>query len=182
MMPERLKPPPHWIDITDRGITFALIGAEGYRRQDLHRRRAYHEASHVACALQFGIPVISVTIAADTPHMHRGHYRPPPSIGLEAMVTLYLAGPVGEQHFCGAINDGSDAVDYAMAREYLADGGWDALQVEAKIKLAQDAADRLVRTPAVQDRIRLLAAALMRHGTLTGGQISELQSAPPPTV
>jgi hypothetical protein len=32
----------------------------------------------------------------------------------------------------------------------------------------------LVRTPAVADRIRVVAAALLRHGALTGDEIFEL--------
>jgi hypothetical protein len=35
-------------------------------------------------------------------------------------VTLCLAGPEAEREFCGPVNDGSDRVDYEMAREYLA--------------------------------------------------------------
>jgi hypothetical protein len=36
------------------------------------------------------------------------------------MVTLCLAGPEAERKFRCSINDGSDRVDYEMAREYLA--------------------------------------------------------------
>jgi hypothetical protein len=41
-------------------------------------------------------------------------------LALECMVTLCPAGPEAEREFCGPINDGSDRVDYEMAREYLA--------------------------------------------------------------
>jgi hypothetical protein len=35
----------------------------------------------------------------------------------------------------------------------------------------RDAAHRLVQTPWAQQRIRLVAAALLHHGTLTGDEI-----------
>jgi hypothetical protein len=40
----------------------------------LDRRRAAHEAGHCAAALQFGVPIISCTIAPEHPHMLRDDY------------------------------------------------------------------------------------------------------------
>jgi hypothetical protein len=40
----------------------------------------------------------------------------------------------------------------------------------------RDAAQRLIRSPWAQQRIRLLAAALLRHGTLSGDEIFDLSS------
>ena len=51
------------------------------------------------------------------------------------------------------------------------------LQVEAEIACFRDAADRLVSDPWAQDRIRLIAAALLRQGTLTGDEIGVMIAA-----
>jgi hypothetical protein len=85
-------------------------------------RIAVHEASHAAAATMLGIEVLHASLTAKRgPHMHRGHYRPPAGVnGLEAMCILALAGPAGEAYLCGRVNDGGDATDIAMAREYLA--------------------------------------------------------------
>jgi hypothetical protein len=85
---------------------------------------------------------------------------------------LALSGPVGEAFFCGPITDNSDAGDYRMTRSYLARAGFDLLRIEAEIGRLKLAADRLVRTESA--RIELIAAALLRHGTLDTEQIFEL--------
>ena len=84
----------------------------------LRERTAIHESGHAIAALTYAIPVISVTVADDVPHLRRGHYRPPHDCGLECIVTLCLAGPEAEKEFCGPITDGSDRVDYEMARDF----------------------------------------------------------------
>jgi hypothetical protein len=50
------------------------------------------------------------------------------------MLTLCLAGPEAEGKFCCSINDGSDRVDYEMAREYLARRVANPLQAVAKTR------------------------------------------------
>jgi hypothetical protein len=143
--------------------------------KDLQRRRAFHEAGHVVCALAYGIPILAASIADNHSHMLRGRYRPPlASIGLEAMTVLCMSGAAAEEFFCGPITDGGDCVDLEMARDYLTRAGFDPLRVGAGLKQARDAAQRLVRTPAVEDRIRLIADALLRHGTLSGDDIGAL--------
>jgi hypothetical protein len=136
-------------------------------------RVAYHEAGHVAAALVLGVPIVSVTIDNVTPHMHRGHYRPSHDLGLECMVTLCLAGPAAEALFCGPITDGSDRVDIEMAREYLARWFRPAL-ILFELARHRDAAERLVATPFARHRIPLIAAALIKCGTLTGDDIAGL--------
>jgi hypothetical protein len=100
-------------------------------------------------------------------------YRPPADIGLQAMVTLCLSGPAAEDFFCGRVNDGSNAPDIQMAREYLA-RYCDPVLIGAGIAQGRDAADRLVRTPCAQDRIRLIAGPLLNCGRLNGSEILEL--------
>ncbi len=96
--------------------------------------RSAHEAGHAVAALTFGIPIISVTIAEDKPHLRRGRYRAhDEDFGLEAIVTLCMSGPISEEFFCGAITDGSDQTDYDMARRYLARRIADPLQAAAEL-------------------------------------------------
>jgi hypothetical protein len=90
------------------------------------------------------------------------------------MVTLCLAGPEAEREFCGSISDDSDRADYDMAREYLARSIANPLQAAAELMRYRDAAQRLVRSPWAQQRIRLLADALLRHGTLSGEEIHRI--------
>jgi len=140
---------------------------------DLRWRTSLHEASHATCALAYGIPIVRVCITANTPHLRRGDYRPPPGIGLQAIVTLCLAGPAGEEYFCGRVNDGGDETDIEMAREYLA-RYCDPVLIGAGLAQGRDAAERLVRTAWAEQRIRLLADALLQRGTLSGEDIEAL--------
>jgi hypothetical protein len=136
-------------------------------------RAAYHEAGHCAAASAFGIPIIAVTIEADAGHLYRGHYRERADLALECIVTMCLAGPAAEELFCGPIADGSDRADYEMARYYLA-RRFEPLRIGAEIARLRDAADRLVRTAWAEERIGLIADALLQHGTLTGEEICGL--------
>ena len=68
-------------------------------RNSLIERISIHEAGHAVAALAFAIPIIRVTIAGDTPHLHRGRYRAEADLALEFMVTLCLAGPEAEKEF-----------------------------------------------------------------------------------
>lgn len=86
-----------------------------------------------------------------------------------------LGGPQAEIYFCGT--DGGGEANYEMARGYLMQRRFDPLRIEVEIARARAAADRLVRTPSVQDRIRQIAAALLRHGTLTGDEIGVMIAA-----
>jgi hypothetical protein len=139
---------------------------------DLLHRRAYHESGHAIAAIAYGIEIISVTISDDQPHLHRGRYRPSHDAGLETMVTLCLAGPASEEFFCGPIN-GSDRIDLEMAREYLA-RTVDALRIGVELARHREAAERLVATPWAQDRIRVIANALLERGTLSGTDVAAL--------
>jgi hypothetical protein len=117
---------PHQVGSARHGGDGAIGGIIQYqpemnsapvRPASFSERAAYHEAEHCAAALAYGIPIISVSIDADTPHLHRGRNRAPHDCGLECMVTLCLAGPASEELFCGRIEDGSDQSDVRMARE-----------------------------------------------------------------
>jgi hypothetical protein len=43
----------------------------------LQRRICFHEAGHTTAAICYAVPIISVTVNADTPHLHRARYRAP---------------------------------------------------------------------------------------------------------
>lgn len=169
----KLVMPPNCRLVTEEyRSTVTLVGAEVFRKQVAARRRSFHEAGHCCCAIQFGIPIISVTNNSTTPHMLRGHYcAPSGDIGVGVMATLCLSGPASETFFCGRIDDGSDATDIAMAREYLS-RRYDALRIGTELTRHRDAAERLVRDQA--QRIQQIADALLRHGTLSGEQLSSI--------
>jgi hypothetical protein len=141
---------------------------------NLHERRAIHEAGHATAALTFGIPIIHVTIA-DAPHLHRGRYDPPHDVGLECLVTLCLSGPEAEILFCGPITDDGARFDDQKARDYLA-RQLEPLQAAAELARCRDSAQRLVRSPWAQQRIAVVADALLRLGTLSGEEILEISS------
>ena len=127
----------------------------------LRERCAYHDAGHVCAALVLGVPVISVSID-DEPHMHRARYRAPHDLGLETIVVLCLSGPASEILFCGPITDGGDEPDLQMARDHLSRAIADPLRAAAELSRCCAAAERLVRSAWPQQRIRLLADALLR--------------------
>jgi hypothetical protein len=89
---------------------------------------------------------------------------------LECMVTLCLAGREAEREFYGHISDGSDRVDYAMARDYLAHHVSNPLHAAAELARFRAAAQRLVRSAWAQHRICLLADAFLRNGSLSGDE------------
>jgi hypothetical protein len=72
--------------------------------------------------------------------------------------------------FCGSIADGSDRADYEMAKHYLP-RRFRPLQLAAEIARLRDAAQRLVRTAWAEQRIGLIADALLQQGTLSGEEI-----------
>jgi hypothetical protein len=64
----------------------------------------------------------------------------------------------------------------ATAREFLAQK-LGPLQLGAEMMRLSAAADRLVRTPSVQQKIRLIADALLQRGSLTAAEIAALSDA-----
>jgi hypothetical protein len=137
----------------------------------LLERRAFHESGRVTASLVHGVGIVAVCL--NPPHMHRAYYRAPHDCGLETIVQICLAGPEAEILFCGAIIDGGDYGDYAMARETLA-RRFDPLRAAIELARCRVAAERLVRSAWAQQRIRLLADALLRRGTLSGEEIHQI--------
>jgi hypothetical protein len=75
-----------------------------------------------------------------------------------------------EELFCGPITDSSDRIDYQTARNYLA--GLEPLRAAAELARCRGAALSLVR---LHERyIELIAAALLRLGSLDAEQIYEI--------
>ena len=87
---------------------------------------------------------------------------------------LCLAGIAAEELFCGPIPDGGDLADLRMAREHLSRAIADPLQAAAELSRCRAAAERLVRSAWAQQRIRVLADALLRCGTLSGEEIHRI--------
>jgi hypothetical protein len=115
----------------------------------------------------FRLPAIALSCIATT------GVRPNGNIGVEAMSVLCLSGAAAEELFCGKIEDDADRIDIAMAREALA-RRYDALEIGFQLARARDSAEALVRAEWAQQRIRLIAEALFRHGSLSGTEILEL--------
>jgi hypothetical protein len=134
------------------------------------QRTAFHEAGHCTAAIILGIPIIRVTIENDNPHLYRSRYSAQLDIGTERLVTMCLSGPASEKFFCGSIENGADRIDIEMARRYLS-RRFDPWRIVAEIARLGDAAERLVRTAWVEQRIRVIADALLQYGTLSGEDI-----------
>jgi hypothetical protein len=90
-----------------------LLGTE----RSFSIRCAYHEAGHAIAAFNFGIPVITVSVVGNRPHLHRARWSTSSGIGVEAMTILCVASPIAEEMFIGSVNDGR--FDYEMARDIL---------------------------------------------------------------
>lgn len=142
----------------------------------LRERCSYHESGHVLAAIVFGVPLVRVSIDADVgPHTHCARWRAAhPDLGLESMVILTCAGRAAEELFCGTDGADADQGDLANARAYLARAIANPLQAAVQLSLYKSAAERLVRSEFARDRIRVLADALLRHGTLSGEQIHRI--------
>jgi hypothetical protein len=139
----------------------------------IRERTAVHESGHVVAALALGVPIISVSIDADIPHLHRARYQPHHDAGLECMATLCLAGPAAEEYFCGSIEDGADRTDIEMAQRYLAQR-LEPVQIAAEMMRLRGSAERLVRTEWARRRIALITDALLARGTLSGADIDAI--------
>jgi hypothetical protein len=114
---------------------------------------------------------LSVTIE-DRPNMRRGRYTAEHAFGLECLTVLCLAGIAAEEMFFGPIPDpAAIQQDLQMAREHVARSIANPLQAAVQLSLYKSAAERLVRSAWAQQRIRVLADALLRCGTLSGEEI-----------
>jgi hypothetical protein len=103
-------------------------------------------------------------------YYHNGCYRQRPDGAWLIVAPEYCAPPpepIADDY------DGGDYGDYAMAREYLAPH-FDPLQAAIELARCRAAAERLVRSAWAQQRIRLLADALLHCGTLSGEEIHRI--------
>ena len=89
---------------------------------------------------------------------------------------LCLAGIAAEEYFFGVPIPDPAAIqqDLNMARECVARSIPNPLQAAIELARCRVAAERLVRSEFAQDRIRVLAAALLRCGTLSGEEIHRI--------
>jgi hypothetical protein len=140
----------------------------------LRQRVATHEAAHAVCAILYGIPILSVSL--DPPNMHRGRYTAEHAFGLECLTVLCLAGIAAEEYFFGAPIPDPAAIqqDLNMARECVARSIANPLQAAIELQRCRIAAERLVNSVWAQQRIRLIANALLVRGVLSSEEIFEL--------
>jgi hypothetical protein len=148
------------------GASIALNETQGWTERD-----AYHEAGHTIAALTYGLPIVSVTIESNRPHMLRDRFRRERSSAVEALAIVCLSGPAGEAMFCGPGNDDSDLIDRRMARDYLATC-FPAAQIRYQMTRMRYGAERLVAS--TRREITTIATALLKHGSMTGDEIIAL--------
>ena len=135
-------------------------------------RVATHEAGHCVAALTFGIPILSVTID-QAPNMHRGAYRAEHACGLEYLTVLCLAEL--RVRSCSADRSPMAATNPICAwRARIFARHFDPLRAAAELARCRDLAQRLVRSVWAEQRIRVLADALLRCGTLSGEEIHQI--------
>ncbi len=142
---------------------------------DYLQRAATHEAGHTISAVQFGLPIVSVTVEG-APHLHRGRATMPLTTRTELIAIVCLSGPAAEEVYCGPILDRGDAVDLEMARRALRQRYSSELELARELHRHRDAARRLVRSRWAEERIRRIADALVARGTLTADEIYALTS------
>jgi hypothetical protein len=119
-----------------------------------------------------GLPILEITIV-DGAYLHRGHYAPGHDLGIECLAIMCLAGSEGV-FFAGSGDDYyGDAIDLDMVRRYLQPRS--ELEFIAEVARLRAAARRLVVSE--QTNIEIIAAALMRRGTLSGDEVAELLQA-----
>jgi hypothetical protein len=136
----------------------------------LRERRATHESGHAVGCLVLGLPIISVTIEDNGAYLHRGYYRQQRGLATECLCIMSLAGAEAERLFFPDADDFGDAIDLKMIRGYLEPKS--ELEFIAEIERLRAAAGRLVVSERA--KIEVIAAALLKSGTLTGDQIIEL--------
>lgn len=132
-----------------------------------------HEASHATACQIYSLPILTVNIDSDQPEYRRARLNTLQKLlqpdYLESCVVVCLAGGAGEKLFFGSIL--GDSGDLVQARQHLS-RRFGPLEIGFQLARMRDAADALVRLE--QQRIRRIADALLRHGSLTGQQITAL--------
>jgi hypothetical protein len=143
-----------------------FVEADGARR-----RMAYHESGHAISAVAWGVPIRRVSFEPREMR-HSVWFNTSDNTRLQRLAAMRLAGSAAERFFVGPVED--DSVDLETARSYLTAVGLDPSQIEAELTALRSEAERLVRTPWAQKRIRLVADALLRDGRLDGEAIEAL--------
>jgi hypothetical protein len=133
----------------------------------LRERVSIHEAAHAVAALTYGVPLIRANLR----EVACASFRAPRGLATEALVVFWLSGGEAERLFCGS-DDGS-AGDLRTAREHLVQR-CGPLRLGIELDRYRSAARSLVPAPSAQARIRLIADALLRCGSLDAEQIYEL--------
>jgi hypothetical protein len=118
-------------------------------------------------AIVLGMPLTRASIIDRAVDCHG--FRAPRHLASEFLVTFLLSGGEAERAFYGT--DGGSGADLHRAREYLL-RKVGPLRLGVELDRFRGAARSLVRLN--EPRIRLLAAALLRRGSLRSEEIYEL--------
>jgi hypothetical protein len=134
----------------------------------LRHRICIHEAGHVAAALCFALPILSVSV--DPPRLLRQRCRPP----AEMWLCVCFAGGAAERlHIGGGFNERGEIEDYRMAHRFLCEY-YPRIEVGLRIDTARVAAERLIKTAWARARVPVIAQALDARGTLSGEEVYSL--------
>ena len=134
----------------------------------LRRARRNRRKRALRAAIIFGMPLIRASIIAC--EVKCAGFRRPRGLVTEIRVTFLLSGGEAEKVFFATTRRRGRS---SAAREHLA-GGSARWRVGVQLDRYRSAVRALVSAPSAQARIRLIAASLLRRGSLDAEQIHEL--------
>lgn len=140
------------------------------RRHSVARIRkiaAHHEGGHAVVALAFGIPVRSATVRPDRLSNGRVVTHGPPEPA-DVLLFITLAGPFAHRRFAPRSNWLTS--DFAIAEKMISGSKGTATARQKYAACVVDHAEHIV--DYFWADIRVAAKALLKHGTLTGDEIS----------
>lgn len=127
------------------------------------RSVSIHEAGHIVTARALGVPCNEAAIISDA-----DGYSTSGAAAPEQKLMVCLGGPLAEMRACGAVTDSAVGGDLKMIATYARRCGVNDRHIEAL--------RHKVRTLLFQhwDKVEAVAAALAKHGTLSGADIDFL--------
>ncbi len=132
---------------------------------------AYHEAGHAVVALTLGRTVHKVTVLPNRERLGecrfgKGNTKPTDD-RLEDEILIALGGLAAEAHFTGTYATASAGQDLRLVRR-LALGRKSERAVERYEQRMLDKVESLLADEATWRAVKLIAADLVKHGTISG--------------